>query len=173
MEGIRLAQTQEQFSALRRFQDKCELETITLLACNATRGDAGADYNAPYSIRPGVSNVSSSQSDRTFVVKISFDYDAWDASEPSQRLFQVNCTFEVAYKLREGYIPSDEEKTSFSRATAVFNCWPFAREFFRDMTNRLGHNAPVLPLLHVIPKQTVVSSSPTLEASNTPREMPE
>lgn len=164
MEGIRLAQTKEQFSALRRFQDKCELESITLLACNATRGDAGSVYTEPYSIRPGVSNVSSSQNNRLFVVKISFDYDAWDSSEPPQRLFQVNCTFEVCYQLGEGYVPTDEERTSFSRATAVFNCWPYAREFFRDMTNRLGHNTPVLPLLHVIPKQPAVTTPPELEA---------
>lgn len=170
MEGIRLAPTKEQLSALRRFQDKCELETITLLSCNATRGDAGTVYAEPYSIRPGVSNVSSSQSDRLFVAKISFEYDAWDSSEPSQRLFQVNCTFEISYQLREGYVPTDEERTSFSRATAVFNCWPYAREFFRDMTSRLGHNAPVLPLLHVIPKQPAITKPPELEGPSTPTE---
>lgn len=160
MERIQLAPTTEQLSALRRFQAKCEMETITLLACNATRGDAGSVYTEPYSIKPAVSNVSCSQNGRFFVAKISFDYVAWDSSEPSQRLFQVNGTFEVCYRLHEGYAPTEEEKNSFSRATAVFNCWPYAREFFRDMTGRLGHNAPVLPLLHVIPKQTTTPGDP-------------
>ncbi|HEV2485107.1 MAG TPA: hypothetical protein VGT08_06210 [Terracidiphilus sp.] len=170
MDGIRLSRTKEQFSALRRFQDKCDLEAITLLACNATRGEAGTAFAEPYSIRPGVSNVSSSQSGRLFVAKISFEYDAWDSSEPSQRLFQVNCTFEISYRLREGYIPTDEERMSFSHATAVFNCWPYAREFFRDMTSRLGHNAPVLPLLHVIPKQQAAAQQPELEAPDNANE---
>jgi len=163
MEGIRLAQTSEQFSALRRFQDQCELEMITLQACNATRGEAGTSYVEPYSIRPAISNISSSQNGKLFVVKISFDYDAWDSSEPSQRLFQVNCTFEVSYQLRDGYIPTEEERLSFSRGTAVFNCWSYAREFFRDMTARLGHSAPVLPLLRIIPKQQPPSEPVVLE----------
>jgi hypothetical protein len=166
MEGIRLAQTNEQFSALRRFQAKCDLEAITLLSCNAARGDAGSVYTEPYSLRPGVSNVSPSQNGRLFVVKVSFDYDAWDSSEPPQKLFQVNGTFEIRYQLHEGYIPTEEERMAFSRATAVFNCWPYAREFFRDMTGRLGHNAPVLPLLHVIPKQPTNPELLSLSASD-------
>lgn len=170
MESIRLTRTTEQLSALRRFQDKCDLEAITLLSCNATRGEAGTVYIEPYSIRPGVSNISWSQTARLFVAKISFEYDAWDSAEPSQRLFQVNCTFEVSYQLREGYVPTEEEKSSFSRATALFNCWPFAREFFRDLTTRLGHNTPLLPLLHVIPKQATVAP-PTLEAPSEPKEL--
>ena len=169
MESIRLTRTTEQLSALRRFQDKCDLEAITLLSCNATRGEAGTIYIEPYSIRPGVSNISWSLTARLFVVKISFEYDAWDSAEPSQRLFQVNCTFEVSYQLREGYDPTEEEKSSFSRATALFNCWPFAREFFRDLTTRLGHNTPLLPLLHVIPKQVTVAP-PILEAPSEPEQ---
>ena len=68
---------QRRYGHLRGFYGvKCELETITLLACNATRGDAGNSYAEPFSIRPGVSNISSSQIDRLFVAKIERGFAA-------------------------------------------------------------------------------------------------
>jgi hypothetical protein len=66
----------------------------------------------------------------------------------------VDCVFEVAYRIRDSYSPSEAEKSSFSRGTAVFNCWPYAREFLRDVTARLGHQVPALPLLRISPKKT-------------------
>ncbi len=51
-------------------------------------------------------------------------------SEWVPQLFAVNCTFEVAYELRPaGFVPSPEQLTSFSRGTAVFNCWPYAPKY--------------------------------------------
>jgi hypothetical protein len=99
-----------------------------------------------------------------FVVDVSFEYAAWDSSETPQRLFQVNCTFEVVYQISDGYLPSDEERSSFSRGTAVFNCWSYAREFLRDITARLGHQTPVLPLLRIIPKKAESPEPPQVEA---------
>jgi hypothetical protein len=163
---MQIAQTKEQISALRSFQDHCEIEAITLLSCNALRAEAGGHFTEPYSVRPSLSNVSSVHNGNTFVVKVSFDYSAWDSSEPPERLFQVNCTFEVCYRLREGYTPSDDERMSFSRGTAVFNCWPYAREFFRDITSRLGQTAPVLPLLRITPKLPTSPDPQVLEADN-------
>jgi hypothetical protein len=163
---MRISQTKEQISALRSFQDHCEIETVLLQSCSALRAKAGSHFAEPYSVKPSMSNVSFYQDGPSVVVEVSFDYSAWDSSEPSERLFQVNCTFEVCYRLREGYVPTEDEKSSFSRGTAVFNCWPYAREFFQDITSRLGQNAPILPLLRITPKQvpaqaTLAGSSPS------------
>lgn len=163
---MRISQTTEQISALRSFQDHCEIESISLLSSNARRAKTGVSFVEPYSVRPSLSSVSSAQDGNLFIVDVSFDYSAWDSSEPSMQLFQVACTFEVCYRLREDYAPTEEEKTSFSRGTAVFNCWPYAREFFRDITARLGQIAPALPLLRIIPKQThqPAEQQPVLES---------
>jgi len=148
-----ISQTKEQIAALKSLQDRCELENITLLSCSAVRAKAGSNFAEPFSVRPMLSNISSSQDGEQFVVEVSFEYAAWDSAEPQQRLFLVNCVFEVCYRLRESYVPSEAERQSFSRGTAVFNCWPYAREFFRDITARLGHPTPALPLLRITPKK--------------------
>lgn len=87
------------------------------------------------------------------MVEVSFEYSAWDSSEPPERVFLINSTFEVAYQMLDGYAPTHDAIESFSRGTAVFNCWPYAREFLSDVTARLGHRAPPLPLLRITPKK--------------------
>ena len=150
---MRLSQTTEEIKALTAFQDHCEIEGITLQSCTATRAKAGSTFKEPFAVKPALSNIASSFQGQNFVVEVSFEYTAWDSAEPSERLFKVDCTFEVSYRLRDEYHPTDEEKSSFSKGTAVFNCWPYAREFLRDVTARLGHTTPALPLLRISPKK--------------------
>ena len=140
--------------------------SIDLLSCNATRPKTGAVFSGPFSARPMVSNVSCTHLDSKLVVELAFEYSAWDSSEPAERIFHINCVFEVAYRLNEGYTPSEEEKSSFSRGTALLNCWPYAREFFRDITTRLGHPAPTLPLLRISPKLSNAPSTGEKELSH-------
>lgn len=150
---MRLSQTREQIRALASFQDHCEMEGITLQSCTASRAKAGVDLTEPFSVKPALSNIASSFQGQNFVVEVSFEYTAWDSSEPPERLFKVDCTFEASYRLRDEYHPNEEERNSFSRGTAVFNCWPYAREFLRDITARLGHQTPALPLLRITAKK--------------------
>jgi hypothetical protein len=170
---MRISQTKEQIKALSAFQNHCEIESITLQSSTATRAKAGTEFKEPFLVKPALSNISSSLQGGQFVVEVSFEYTAWDSSEPPQRLFLVNCTFEVAYRIRDGYIPGDEEKSSFSRGTAVFNCWPYAREFLRDITARLGHQTPVLPLLRITPKKVNAETTPAVGASPTTAALPD
>jgi hypothetical protein len=146
---MQISQTEKQIQALRSVQDNCEIQGISLLSCNVTKAKAGTSFR-----EPSLSNISPSLRGSSLAVEVSFEYSAWDSSEPAERLFVVNATFEAVYQLREAYLPTDEESSSFSRGTAVFNCWPYAREFLRDITSRMGHQTPVLPLLRIVPRKT-------------------
>ena len=168
-----ISQTKEQIQALSALQANCEIQSITLLHCTVTRGKAGSQFKEPFSVKPALSNISHSRHGDSVVAEISFEYSAWDSSEPSERLFLVNCTFEVAYLLRNSYSPSNEETSSFSRGTAVFNCWPYAREFLRDITSRIGHQTPVLPLLRIVPKKVDPTANQTLETTAVKAELSE
>lgn len=162
---MQLSQTKEQIQALSAVQANCEIQSITLLSSGVTRAKTGGVFREPFSVRPALSNISSSRQGKSLVVEVSFEYSAWDASEPPERLFLVTCCFEVSYELHDGFDPSPEEMNSFSRGTAVFNCWPYAREFLRDMTSRMGHQTPVLPLLRIVPKKADPASQQTIEAT--------
>jgi hypothetical protein len=163
---MHISQTQEQIDALRAFQDHCEIESVTLQKCTATRAKAGTVFREPFSVKPVLSNVSSALQGEHLIVEVEFEYAAWDSAEPPERLFLVDCVFEVAYRIRDSYAPNESEKSTFSRGTAVFNCWPYAREFLRDITARLGHQTPVLPLLRITPKKATSPESPKLSAAS-------
>lgn len=168
-----ISQTKEQIQALSAVQANCEIQSVTLLSCNVTRAKTGAQFREPYSVKPALSNIASARCDDQLVVEVSFEYSAWDSSEPPERLFQVICTFEVNYQLHDGYNPTPEEITSFSKGTAVFNCWPYAREFLQDITSRIGHRAPTLPLLRIVPKKVDPGSQQMIDTTAIRGELPE
>jgi len=162
---MRISQTDEQIKALSAFQNHCELEAITLQSCTTMRAKAGAQFKEPFAVKPALTNIASSVQRGRFVVEVSFEYTAWDSSDPPERLFKIDCTFEVCYLLQDEHQPTEEEKSSFSKGTAVFNCWPYAREFLRDITARLGHSTPALPLLRITPRKTEPAGTPEVEAT--------
>lgn len=153
-----LSQTGEQLKALGEFQNHCELRDVTLLMCSALRAKFAKAPREPISIKPSLSNISSRFEGSSFIVEVSFEYSAWDSSEPPERVFLINSTFEVSYEMMDEYAPPRDAIESFSRGTAVFNCWPYAREFLSDVTARLGHRAPPLPLLRIAPKRELKSA---------------
>jgi hypothetical protein len=147
-------QTREQIQALSALQANCEIRSITLVSCSASNAKAASGrFKEPYSVKPILSNVAPVCQDGFLIVSVSFEYSAWDASEPPERLFLVNCTFELIYELHDNYSPSNDQIVSFGRGTAVFNCWPYAREFLQSITSRLGHQTPAIPLLRIVPKK--------------------
>jgi preprotein translocase subunit SecB len=141
-------------------QENCEIQSVNLLSCTATRAKEGTQFREPFSVKPVLSNVAPMLQGDNFVVEVSVEYTAWDSSEPPERMFSVNCTFEASYRIRDGHSPTKDEVVSFSRGTAVFNCWPYAREFLRDITARMGH--PALPLLRIVPKKPLPEQQQSL-----------
>ncbi len=170
---MQISQTKEQIQALSALQAKCEIRAITLLSCTVARAKAPTTFREPYSVKPALSNISFVRHGGGLIIEVSFEYSAWDSSEPPERLFLVNCSFEVSYDLDEDYDPSPEELSSFSRGTAVFNCWPYAREFLRDITARIGHETPALPLLRIVPKKAEPTTNQTIETTAIQAQLPE
>ena len=89
-------------------------------------------------------------------------------------VFSVECVYELCYRLKEDYKPQADEIEAFKNGNAVFNCWPYFREFFQNLTARMGQTPPPLPLLRIVPKPaTPVKPEPNpvkAEAGVTPTE---
>ena len=82
-----------------------------------------------------------------------FKFESVDASEPPSSIFQIDCAFELIYELGDSYHPTPEEIDAFKKGNAVFNCWPYVREFVQNMAARMGFQPPPIPLLRIKPKQ--------------------
>jgi preprotein translocase subunit SecB len=69
--------------------------------------------------------------------------------DPKARPFVVvKVSFEISYRLPEGFAASAEELEEFAQVNAVFNVWPYCREFVQTTTARMGLPPIVLPLFH-------------------------
>jgi preprotein translocase subunit SecB len=71
-------------------------------------------------------------------------------NQPKNRtVFCVDCTFEVSYHLRPEFTPTVEQIMAFKDGNAIFNCWPYCRQYVQEMIQRMGYHPLVLPFLRV------------------------
>jgi hypothetical protein len=147
-----IAPTREEFRAAQSLQTHCDLDRIALLRCCGSRVPAGAQPSEPYTLNASHSTTAKLIDD-VLSIEASFNSAAVDAKKA--QIFAVECTYELCYKLKEGYKPQENEIEAFKDGNAVFNCWPYFREFLQDITARMGQAPPPLPFLRVVPKPAV------------------
>jgi hypothetical protein len=68
-------------------------------------------------------------------------------------LLNIAATILAEYQLAEGFVPSPEEQNAFLAANAVFNCWPYWREFVQSTAGRMSLPPLTLPFFRVRPKE--------------------
>ena len=70
--------------------------------------------------------------------------------QPKTRtVFCIECTFEVSYNLRPEFTPTVEQVKAFKDGNAIFNCWPYCRQYVQEMMQRMGYHPLLLPFLRV------------------------
>jgi len=86
-----------------------------------------------------------------FLVEVSFRLAGSRKGDQSKSrtAFCVECTFEVAYQLRPEFTPTAEQAKAFKDGNAIFNCWPYCRQYVQETIQRIGYPPLVLPFLRV------------------------
>jgi preprotein translocase subunit SecB len=64
-------------------------------------------------------------------------------------LLAITATFIAEYEMAEGFSPSSEELNAFVNANAVFNCWPYWREYVHSTAARMNLPPLTLPFFRV------------------------
>lgn len=64
----------------------------------------------------------------------------------------VECVYEVDYALREGFMPTPEQVKAFQNGNAMFNAWPYFREYLQDSLLRMGYPPLAAPFLRLQPR---------------------
>jgi hypothetical protein len=151
-----IAPTREEFKAAQSLQTHCDLDHITLLRCSTARVPTGTQLSEPYTL--SASNSSTAKLiGEVLTVEAFFNSTAVDANKA--QVFTVECVYELSYRLKEGYTPQENEIEAFKNGNAIFNCWPYFRELFQNVTARMGQAPPPLPLLRVVPKPATPAKS--------------
>lgn len=64
----------------------------------------------------------------------------------------VECAYEVDYALRDGFEISSEHVKAFKDGNAIFNAWPYFREYLQNNLQRMGLPPLTAPFLRLQPK---------------------
>jgi preprotein translocase subunit SecB len=145
------------------FQTEEETDLSIAVHQNAQIGDVRLARAKNAGDRPGIAlkdtivislEVKAKQVDAPtgqLVVEVSFRLmGSQKGNEPKNRtVFCVECTFEVSYHLRPEFVPAAEQIKAFKDGNAIFNCWPYCRQYVQEMIQRMGYPPLVLPFLSV------------------------
>jgi len=73
-------------------------------------------------------------------------------SKENELILMVECRFEAEYGFIADYRPNEDEIEAFHSANAVFNCWPYFREYVQNAAVRMDFPAPPIPFLRIVGK---------------------
>jgi preprotein translocase subunit SecB len=105
----------------------------------------------PITITMGVKarQVESTNSQLSVEVNFRLAGSTNDDQPKKRTVLCIECTFEVIYQLRPDFTPTAEQVKAFKDGNAIFNCWPYCRQYIQEMIQRLGYPPLVLPFLRV------------------------
>jgi len=78
-----------------------------------------------------------------------------EGAEPEEKpepVVLVECAYEVDYVLREEFEVTPEQVRAFKDGNAIFNVWPYFREYLQNNLQRMGLPSLTAPFLRLQPR---------------------
>lgn len=105
---------------------------------------------------------------KTLRTTLHFKFSAGEKGGAGKPLLAITATFIAEYEMAEGFSPSSEELNAFVKANAVFNCWPYWREYVHSTAARMNLPPITMPFFRVrAPHSAHSAKQRRLEAENT------
>lgn len=68
-------------------------------------------------------------------------------TSPTASGIAIDCLYEMNYALRPGFEPRPDQIRAFQNGNAIFNAWPYFREFLQSTMARMGYPPYAAPFL--------------------------
>jgi hypothetical protein len=151
--AIYIRQNPDEVKLSFNLQRRAEIISVHLTEAFVDSHPEPRKYATDLSISVGHKCTAESPGDRVLATTIDFVLVASPKDDKTVRVFSIKCSFRVTYQLEQDYAPAPEEIEAFSAANAVFNVWPYFREFAQNTSVRMGlPGEPTVPFLKLIPK---------------------
>ena len=146
-----IEQNREEARQAFTVQSQSDIKEIRLIearaACTARWDQIESPVEFGIRYKPGTESVSEGK----LLIPIRFDFKM---RGPDKRDFvAISCRMEAEYELVAGFTPSPEEVGAFKAGNAVFNCWPYVREYVESTVTRMHFPPPTLPFLRMVPRR--------------------
>jgi hypothetical protein len=159
-----ISQQPEEIRKAFELQTKCELKRVVLRSCQASVESTEAIDRSAMAFRLAHLSSANAIADGVLRIQVKFSVHGESSAEPPAHLFLLECAFDLDYELHDAaFEPSPESVAAFKDGNAVFNCWPYTREFVHNITTRMGLDLPPLPFLRIVPKQAAVETETVKE----------
>jgi hypothetical protein len=156
-----IEQSREQVDDAISFHTRSEISFVRLARARVwsreqiTRLIGSGDVSFDINFKPGAATLG----DDILVVETDFVFAMNRASSDQagerQPIILVECSFEAEYRYVPEYKPSERQIQAFRAANAVFNCWPFFREFVQSSIARMNYPPPPVPFLRLVRKADI------------------
>jgi hypothetical protein len=151
-----ISQTPEEIKAAASLIAKCELKRIRMHQCSASLEAETESLTGPFDLSVSHNSTSGEIAANILPVQVQFHFESHDSSEEKILLFTVECAFDLDYQLEADFEPAPESVSAFKDGNAIFNSWPYAREYAQNVTTRMALKPPPLPLLRMVPQKHAV-----------------
>ena len=158
--SIIIEQDAKEFRAASEFSIHAELDRVTLIHAAVEKasniGSLSRPFELSFDYEPGAAAVKSGCAN----LQVRFHFRAADPAHNDA--VTVKCTLEASYSLAKNYSPETDVVHAFHSANAVFNSWPFFREYVQSTVLRMNMPAPPVPLLRLVarPKDESATLAP-------------
>lgn len=75
----------------------------------------------------------------------------------------VYCVIRADYDLAPDYQAASEEIEAFRASNAIFNCYPYFREFAQNSLSRMNYPPLAIPFLRLVPKPVQAANATVIE----------
>jgi preprotein translocase subunit SecB len=155
MNTFTIAQTKEETQLAVAVHQKAQIIDVRLVRAKVAGDRPESALKSPVSVSMGVRAKQVEGPAGQLLVEVSFRLTgSRKEGQPKEKtVLCVECTFEVSYQLHPGFTPTVEQVKAFKDGNAIFNCWPYCRQYVQDMIQRIGYPPLTLPFLRVVTKQ--------------------
>jgi hypothetical protein len=156
-----IAQDQEQAKLAVGLQQKSEIVSIRLIESTARcKVPFGDEEPTPLSFSAEFHPEAVTLESANLKITIQFSFRISDKAN-SDIVF-LKCLLDADYRLSEGYQPTPEQVNAFKDGPAIFNCWPYFREYVQNTVIRMNYPPPTIPFLWLVIKPKQVANPATL-----------
>ena len=139
-----------EFKSLTKVVSRVDLNNIYMSNCNAERKPDALEHDkleAKISIKGDL--LSKVNNDFNAIVK--FSVEGRSGKDPEYIVVKIENEYVLNYSLKSNKDLTKSDLEAFCSINAVYNAWPYWREFVQNMTNRMEMPVLTLPLLKFRP----------------------
>jgi preprotein translocase subunit SecB len=155
MNSFSIFQTKEETQLAITVHQNAEIDEVRLARAKAAADRPGTALKSPIVISMDVRAKDVEGPPGNLLVEVSFRLSgSRKEDQPKTRaVVCIECTFEASYQLHPEFTPTPEQVKAFKDGNAIFNCWPYCRQYVQETIQRLGYPPLMLPFLRVQTKQ--------------------